>query len=147
MMRVLLSANLAGGSSEIVEIEDGSTVGDLLSRYGVGQAITPGLIRVNRKQARLTDILHSDDRVSMTPTGIAGAHSANHFVATRIAFRPEKGQRTKQVIAEYGRGGEDVVITLLNARRNSLQPEIQREMHEDLQRALDEHPFSLRDAE
>ena len=139
-MRVFLSNHFDGGSSRPVEIEDGATVGDLLGRFGDGEDISRSLFRVNRKQARLTDILRPDDRVSLAARGIAARCSADRLVAAGFAVhRPNRSRGMWEGGGVPKRGGDDPVIRLLRERRDAFPPEIQRQMFDELKRSLDEN--------
>ena len=75
-MKVLFINNDGGGFANHIEIEAGTTVTQLFDKQLSGRRPEDYLIRVNRLPASADQVLHAGDRVSMTPTKIAGAARA-----------------------------------------------------------------------
>ena len=148
-MRVFLITHVDGGSSRPVEVAEGTTVADLLGHLGDRRPIKRLRIRINRRPARLTDVLHPGDRVSTTARGIAARCSADRLVAAGLAVhRPKWADRVRERPDIPDRGGDDdPVIKLLRERWTAIPHELQAEMHSDLQHVLDEQPFSIRGPE
>jgi molybdopterin converting factor small subunit len=144
-MRVVLTTNVAGGFSRTIEIDEGTTVGDLLSRYGDSEALSHSRIQVNRKQARLNDILQPDDRIRLVPPRIVGAYSADQSeVGMRADSRPSSRLGSSGGDEEMDGPHRDPVIEMLRRRAESIPPEIQRQMFDELKRAMNENRASGR---
>ena len=71
-MRVLFINNDGGGFADHIEIAAGTTVADLFRQRMTGSA-EDYLIRVNRQSVSADQVLQEGDRISMSPTKIAGA--------------------------------------------------------------------------
>ncbi len=72
-MKVLYLNNNGGGFADHIELNNGTTVGQLFEeRIGSGRE-SNYLIRVNRQPASADQELVDGDRVSITPTKIEGA--------------------------------------------------------------------------
>jgi sulfur carrier protein ThiS len=72
-MRVLFVNNDGGGFADHIEIESGTTVADLFAQQMPEREAQDFLIRVNRQAVSADQVLQEGDRISMTPTKIAGA--------------------------------------------------------------------------
>lgn len=73
MVKVLLVNNDGGGFADHVELDDGTTVGDLFSRHTGGRDPSDYKIRVQRQTVPADYVLKTGDRVTFTPTKIEGA--------------------------------------------------------------------------
>ena len=146
-MRIFLRTHLTDGLWRRIEVADGTSVGDLLGRFG-GRVTSRMLVRVNRQRARLADSLKPIDRVTTTTMGTAARCSADQLVAAGIAAHwPCSARRARKKVGLVEQGCDDPVIKLIRERREALPPEIQKEMNQELQRDLNHHPFSLRISE
>jgi hypothetical protein len=65
--------NTGGGFADYIEVEQGTTVGKLFAQRLPGCKAEDYLIRVNRLPVSEGQVLQEGDRVSITPTKIAGA--------------------------------------------------------------------------
>jgi len=72
-MRILFINNEGGGFADFIEVEEGTTVGDLFEARLPDRRPEDYLIRINRLPASADQALQEGDRVSMTPTKIEGA--------------------------------------------------------------------------
>jgi hypothetical protein len=72
-MRIMFINNDGGGFADYIEIEPGTTVSQLFSQRLPGQDPAHYHIRINRQPAPRDQVLQEDDRISITPTKIAGA--------------------------------------------------------------------------
>lgn len=75
-MRVLFINNDGGGFADHIEVAPGTNVTQLFEKRMPGRAPQDYLIRVNRLPVTSDQILQEDDRISITPTKIEGAHPA-----------------------------------------------------------------------
>ncbi len=73
MARILYINNDGGGFADYIEVDEGTTVGELFAEKLPGSRAEHYLIRVNRMPAGADQVLVSGDRVSMTPNRIEGA--------------------------------------------------------------------------
>ena len=72
-MKIFYLNNDGGGFADTIEVADGTTVAKLFQKQQAGADAADYLIRVNRLPAAADQVLHDGDRVSVTPTKIAGA--------------------------------------------------------------------------
>lgn len=76
-MQIMLIHNIAGGFGDYVDVPEGTTLRQLFSREaskaGGSSDPTRYVIRVNHREHSLDEVLQPNDRVSITPTKIAGA--------------------------------------------------------------------------
>lgn len=72
-MRILLLNNEGAGFADYVEVEPGTTVAQLFAMKLPDRPTGDFLIRVNRQPVAADQVLAEGDRVSITPTKIAGA--------------------------------------------------------------------------
>jgi hypothetical protein len=72
-MKCLFLNNEGGGFADHIDVEDGTTVAKLFAQKLPDRSPDDFLIRVNRQPAAADQVLHEGDRVSMTPTKVAGA--------------------------------------------------------------------------
>jgi hypothetical protein len=63
-----------GGFASLLDVADGTTIGQLFDRQLPGRRAEDYLIRVDRLPATREQTLTPGCRVSITPTKIAGAH-------------------------------------------------------------------------
>ena len=75
-MRVLYINNDGGGFADHINVPDNCTVAQLFQEKVPERKAQDFLIRVNRQPASADQVLHEDDRVSITPTKIEGAAHA-----------------------------------------------------------------------
>ncbi|QDT63611.1 MoaD/ThiS family protein [Calycomorphotria hydatis] len=72
-MKILVINNDGGGFADYLDVEDGTSVQQLVERQ-LGEASPSNyLIRVNRQPCPADQLLQEGDRVSITPTKIEGA--------------------------------------------------------------------------
>ena len=72
-MRVLFINNDGGGFADHIDIATGTTVAELFAQRMPGRKVEDFLIRVNRQPCSADQVLQEGDRISMSPTKIAGA--------------------------------------------------------------------------
>lgn len=72
-MKVFFINNDGGGFADHIELEDGMTIEAFFDKQMHGQQAVDYLIRVNRMPVARDQVLQDGDRVTMTPTKIAGA--------------------------------------------------------------------------
>ena len=72
-MQVLLINNDGGGFADRIEISEGTTVLDLFRKHIKHRGPEDYLIRVDRQPVARDHVLVEGNRVSITPTKIAGA--------------------------------------------------------------------------
>ena len=75
-MKILFLNNQGAGFADYLEIEPATTVDKLFTQQMAGCKADDYLIRVNRQPVARDYVLQEGDRVSMTPTKIAGADGA-----------------------------------------------------------------------
>ncbi len=73
-MRIFFINHLGGGFADHLDVADGMTVGQLFEEK-VGGDPAGYLIRVNRLPTSRDQVLHGQDRVTVTPLRIEGASS------------------------------------------------------------------------
>ncbi len=72
-MKILVINNDGGGFADYIEVDDGTTVAQMVERQ-IGSAKPSNyLIRVNRQPCPADQVLQEGDRISITPTKIEGA--------------------------------------------------------------------------
>ena len=72
-MKILVINNDGGGFADYLEVDDGTTVEQLVGQQ-IGSAKAENyLIRVNRQPCASDQVLQPLDRISITPTKIEGA--------------------------------------------------------------------------
>jgi hypothetical protein len=74
-MKILFINNEGGGFASHIDVAEGTTALKLFTQKLPGRNAEDFLIRVNRLPAAEDQILVDGDRVSITATKIAGAHS------------------------------------------------------------------------
>jgi sulfur carrier protein ThiS len=72
-MKIQYINNDGGGFADYVEVADGTTVQAFFAAQMKGQAPSNFLIRVNRQPVTADQVLQEGDRVTLTPTKVAGA--------------------------------------------------------------------------
>ena len=72
-MHVLLINNDGGGFADYVEVGEGTTVAKMFEEQIGETNPSDYLIRVNRQPCSADQVLHENDRISITPTKIEGA--------------------------------------------------------------------------
>jgi len=72
-MEILWINNDGGGYADYVEVAEGTTVKAFFGQQLPGRLAEDFLIRVNRQPVPKDYVLKDGDRVTMTPTKIAGA--------------------------------------------------------------------------
>jgi hypothetical protein len=72
-MKILFINNDGGGFADYVELDAGTTVGQLFDSKMQGAKSSNYLIRVDSRPAARDQVLQQGNRVSMTPTKIKGA--------------------------------------------------------------------------
>lgn len=72
-MQVLFINNGGSGFADKVQCPDGETVGEFFNRTMRGEAASNYMIRLNRSECAVGDVLKDGDRLSVTPTKIEGA--------------------------------------------------------------------------
>ena len=85
-MKVMFLNNLGGGFADHVEIAAGTTVSQFFAKQMSGSSPTDYLIRVNRLPASADQVLQEGDRISITPTKVAGARGSAGVRGT-LCFR------------------------------------------------------------
>ncbi len=75
-MKVLFINNDGGGFADYVELEEGTTLGQLSDSKMHGAKASNYLIRVDSRPAARDQVLQEGNRVSMTPTKIEGANAS-----------------------------------------------------------------------
>ena len=148
-MLVKLSTHLGGGFTELIVVEPGSTVKDLLARFGNPDSLSQHLIRVNRKNAPLTHVLQPGDSVSTTPPALRAAHhTANQLVAAGFAVRrPKRNRSERSATRETKLASRNPLLRLIRESWDAVPADIQKIMHEEMERGLNEDLFSLRSTE
>ena len=73
MARVLFINNHGGGFADYLDIAEGTTVASFFEEQLPDCKADDYLIRVNRLPVAREYVLRDDDRITMTPTKIAGA--------------------------------------------------------------------------
>jgi sulfur carrier protein ThiS len=74
MITVFFINNDGGGFADDIEVNDGTTIAELVaSKIGVSINLSNYVIRVNRDTVERTYVLQDGDRISVTPTKVAGA--------------------------------------------------------------------------
>jgi len=81
--------DLAGRSSEVLELPDGSVVRDLIAHYalhapGMGDALGAIAVAVNREYAGAESVLKAEDEVALLPPVSGGSGKAASIVRERI---------------------------------------------------------------
>jgi hypothetical protein len=71
--KILFINNSGGGFADYIEVEQGTTVAKFFAERLPGSKAEYFLIRVNRLPCSAEQVLQEGDRVSITPTKIAGA--------------------------------------------------------------------------
>ena len=74
-MKCLFINNEGGGFADHIDVEQGTTVAKLFAQKLPDRAPQDFLIRVNRQPAAADQVLQEGDRISMTPTKVAGARA------------------------------------------------------------------------
>ncbi len=74
MARILFINNDGGGYADHLDVKEGTTVADFFDKQLPDRAPGDYLIRVNRQPVARDYVLVDGDRITMTPTKIAGAH-------------------------------------------------------------------------
>lgn len=72
-VQVFYINNNGGGFADKVDCPDGETVGEFFNRNMRGQSAASFLIRLNRAECAVGDVMHEGDRLSITPSKIEGA--------------------------------------------------------------------------
>ena len=72
-MRIMFINNDGGGFADMIEVRNGLALHELFDEQMGDRPPGDFLIRVNRQPATADQVLREGDRVSMTPTKIAGA--------------------------------------------------------------------------
>ena len=72
-MQVLLINNMGSGFADYVEVAPGTNIAQFLAEHLSGHQPGDLLIRVNRLPVARDQVLQDGDRISATPTKIAGA--------------------------------------------------------------------------
>jgi hypothetical protein len=75
-MKVLWINNDGAGFADYVEVEPNLTVDKFFTQQMAGRSPADYLIRVNRQAVAKDQVLQEGDRISITPTKIAGADGA-----------------------------------------------------------------------
>lgn len=75
-MRVLFINNDGGGFADHIDIDAETTVASFFEERMPGRKPEDFLIRVNRQPVSAGQVLQEGDRISISPTKIAGAHCA-----------------------------------------------------------------------
>ena len=73
-MKILYINADGGGFAGPIEVAEGTTMGQLFAQKQPDREPENFLIRVNRQLAAADQVLQEGDRVSFTPTKIAGAN-------------------------------------------------------------------------
>jgi sulfur carrier protein ThiS len=71
-MKVFYLNNFGGGFADNVEVEEGTTISQFIKEH-VQDDASNYMIRVNRLPVEAAYVLKEGDRISVTPTKIAGA--------------------------------------------------------------------------
>ena len=87
-MKVLFLNNEGAGYADYVDVEPGTTVQQFFAKHFPGGEPHGFLIRVNRQPVAAEQALEEGDRISMTPTMIAGADAARPSATRPSAARP-----------------------------------------------------------
>ena len=74
-MRILYINNDGGGFATHLDIQDGTTVGQLFEKQVPGRDASDYLIRVDRQPVSADHVLQDGQRCSFTPVKIEGARS------------------------------------------------------------------------
>jgi hypothetical protein len=74
-MKCLFVNNEGGGFADHIDVEEGTTVAKLFAQKLPDRSPQDFLIRVNRQPAAADQVLQEGDRISMTPTKVAGARA------------------------------------------------------------------------
>lgn len=72
-LKILFINNNGGGFADHIDINEGTTVGELFAERVTNPDPSAYLIRVNRQPCAKEQVLLEGDRVSITPTKIEGA--------------------------------------------------------------------------
>ena len=72
-MKLLYINNDGSGFADHIEAEDGTTVSEFFEDRMSGRKAADFLIRINRQPVAPDHVLQPGDRISITPTKIAGA--------------------------------------------------------------------------
>ena len=75
-MQIMFINNDGGGFADTIDVADGTTVAKLFAERLPGRKAADFLVRVNRLPTGPDQQLREGDRVSMTPTKVAGACAA-----------------------------------------------------------------------
>jgi hypothetical protein len=75
-MRILFLNNDGAGYADYIEVEANTNIDKLFAQQLPGRKAEDYLIRVNRQPVPRDYVLAENDRVSITPTKIAGARAA-----------------------------------------------------------------------
>jgi hypothetical protein len=89
-MKVLFLNHAGGGFADFIEVQPGTTLGQLFAAKLPGAPAGDYLIRVNRQPAAAEEILTEGCRVSITPTKIEGARSRRPQRQPRSRRRPRR---------------------------------------------------------
>ena len=74
MVKVLFVNKHGGGFADYLDVAEGTTVASFFEEQLPDCRASDYLIRVNRQPVARDYVLKDSDRVTMTPTKIAGAH-------------------------------------------------------------------------
>jgi sulfur carrier protein ThiS len=73
MPKIFYVNNFGGGFADHIDVDEGTTVGQLFTQRMRHERPSEFLIRVNRQVCPSDQVLQEGDRVSITPTKIEGA--------------------------------------------------------------------------
>ena len=76
-MKIMYLNNDGAGFADHVEVESGITVAKFFAQRLPGRQAADFLIRVNRQPCAADQVLQEGDRISITPSKIAGAASTH----------------------------------------------------------------------
>jgi molybdopterin synthase catalytic subunit len=107
--------DLAGRSSEVLELPDGAVVRDLLSHYysevpSIREALGSIAVSVNQEYAGPENVLKSDDEVGLLPPVSGGSGKAASIVRDKID--------TRGVLARLKRGEDGAAVVFEGVVRN-----------------------------
>lgn len=72
-MRIQVVSGHGDGSVKLVDVAEGTTIAELFAGQFPGADISLHLVRVNRLQASVEQVLGDGDRLTVTPLNIQGA--------------------------------------------------------------------------
>jgi hypothetical protein len=85
-MRILFLNHGGGGFADHIDVDEGTTLGQLFEQKLPGADPSDYLVRLNRQPAAASEVLTEGCRVSITPTKIEGAKRSIPMMASGAAL-------------------------------------------------------------